>query len=171
MQTRAAVLGTLKGLGPWTFALTWNFNHSTFDKQEYSLLSEFDKRINRSLLSKKHHLLPDCKRILFIAIKAHKSAPHYHGVIKVPSDKHERFLAKAPEIWNRIWPAGSLHIGHDPNSFKWQDYIAFNDNWHNLSDEFFVSTQFRTRWLFETSNRHSMKSFSGTKLLHPASTQ
>lgn len=125
---------------------TLNFNKYLSTNAAYTLLRKFHRELDRTLLKKRFHLLPQDERTFFIAMPEHLNSNfHYHMLMKPPAVEFEYFSSAASLVCVKNFPASSFHISklNSTNDVRRTSFYSCKDliNQKNY-ENFVVSTQF-----------------------------
>lgn len=121
---RDTVMGFLAAQ-EWTWAVTAVFNRETsFDGGKHALKA-FHARIDRAFLGRNWQRAPIERRSHGVWFPEHpQSNFHFHGLIHMPAEFADRFLAVGAATWKDLAPAGNLMTKPITDLTGWGGYVT-----------------------------------------------
>ena len=122
------------------WAITSIFNGPTSLASGQKALRGFHARLDRALLGRNWQRQPAEQRSFCIWQPEHiASNLHYHGCMRIPQGKEEKFLTIAQGIWKKLVPSGAMDINPITDISGWAHYIT-----KEAVEGFIISTEFST---------------------------
>jgi hypothetical protein len=101
--------------------------------------------LDKKLLGQKWYKKTD-QRTEFVAILEHpNSNPHWHLMLKLHCDKHQKFTDHAAKLWKKAIPSGttSISLCHDQAALqKFSGYCSKSISFNNTADDIVFSKDF-----------------------------